>query len=108
MADESVRVRHNTEKARFEVLVDDVVAGFAQYVERDDRRIFFHTEVSEEFSGRGLAKRLVPEALEHTVSDGKSIVPVCPLVKSYVAKNHDFDEHIARPDEADLAAIKRR
>ena len=39
-----------------------------------------HTEVDEEFGGRGLATILVREALDATRAAGLRIVPVCPMV----------------------------
>ncbi|HIW90863.1 MAG TPA: N-acetyltransferase [Candidatus Corynebacterium avicola] len=51
-----------------------------------DQRIFHHTEVGDDFSGRGLAGVLVREALAETFAQGLTVVPACPYVKSYIEK----------------------
>lgn len=106
MAEDTVEVQLAAERGRYEISVNGELAGFAQFVDREDRRIFFHTEVAKPFGGRGLGKRLVHEALEGTVEEGKKVVPVCKLVKSYTARHPEFDAAVVRPESADHAAIK--
>ncbi|SDU80098.1 GNAT family N-acetyltransferase [Arcanobacterium phocae] len=65
------------------------VAGFTQYVDNGDERIFFHTEVRPELEGRGLAGNLVDVALHETDAAGKTIVAMCPMVRHWVAKHGD-------------------
>ncbi|WP_216430108.1 GNAT family N-acetyltransferase [Arcanobacterium phocae] len=65
------------------------VAGFTQYVDNDDDRIFIHTEVRPELEGRGLAGALVDVALHETDAAGKTIVAMCPMVRHWVAKHGD-------------------
>ena len=90
---------------RFEITSDGAVAGFTQFVEREDRRIFFHTEIGEDFGGQGLAGIVVEEAVNATRADGKTIVPVCPYVKKWLAKHPEHDDITSLPTPADLAAI---
>lgn len=77
---------------RFSIYVDDTEAGFTEYVDHDNRRIFPHTEIDEAFSGRGLATILVQEALEATRADGKRIVPVCSMVAGFIDKHPEFND----------------
>ncbi|GAB83798.1 GNAT family N-acetyltransferase [Gordonia rubripertincta] len=93
-------VRDNTSARRYEITVDGttdgVVAGFAEYRDRadgsgtDTERVFFHTEVAEEFGGRGLATILVREALDDARSRGLVIVGVCPLVGAFLKKHPEY------------------
>lgn len=64
-------------------------AGLTQAIdiEGTNERIFPHTEVSEEYGGRGLATILVQQALEHAKEQGKTVVALCPLVRSYLEKH---------------------
>ena len=55
----SASVSRETGPDRFEVSCDGAVAGFAQFVDHDGRRVFFHTEIGEEFGGQGLAGTVV-------------------------------------------------
>ena len=60
-----------------EILVDGVVAGQAEYSDGPDGvREFPHTVVASEFGGRGLAGRLVAEALRVTREEGLRVILV--------------------------------
>ncbi|BBZ00739.1 N-acetyltransferase [Mycolicibacterium chitae] len=78
------------ESDRFTVGVDGKTAGHTAYVERDGRRVFFHTEVSDGFEGRGLATLLIGAALAATRDEDVRIVPVCSMVAAYVDKHPEF------------------
>ncbi len=91
---------------RFEVTVEEGVAGFTQFLDRGDRRIFFHTEIGEEFGGRGLAGTVVEEAVRATREEGLTVVPVCPYVKKWLTKHPEHEGVTSEPTAEDLAAIK--
>jgi predicted GNAT family acetyltransferase len=92
---------------RFEISIDGQVAGFAQFVDSDGRRIFFHTEIGEEFSGRGLAATVVRAALDATRAEGLRVVPVCPYVKKYVESHDDWADIVDPVTPAALQAVPR-
>ena len=75
---------------RYEVRVGEATAGFTQFVDSGDQRIFFHTEIGERFTGRGLAGTLIRAALDDTVAHGKRIVPICPFVAGFLEKHDNF------------------
>ncbi|MFB8027822.1 GNAT family N-acetyltransferase [Streptomyces sp. NPDC056465] len=83
-------VRNVDARHRYEILVDDVSAGFTAYRDRDGQRVFFHTEIDDAFAGRGLASVLVEQALTHVRSSGMRIVPVCPYVAKFLKKHEEF------------------
>jgi uncharacterized protein len=89
------------ESDRFSISVDGQKAGFTEYADRDGQRIFPHTEVRDEFEGRGLATILVTEALQTTRDAGLRIVAICPLVAAFVKKHDEFAD-IADPADADV------
>ncbi|GAA3510129.1 GNAT family N-acetyltransferase [Dietzia aurantiaca] len=97
---EDIRVREDQVAGRFEILVDDVVAGFADYQDAPGTgtapgvRTFPHTVVATEFGGRGLAGRMIGEALQQTRDKGLRVNPTCSFVARYIEKH---------PDSADLA-----
>ena len=92
---------------RFEIVVDGAVAGLTQFVDDDGRRIFFHTEVGDEYGGRGLAKTLVARALDATRAEGLRVVPVCPYVKRFVEKHPEHQDNVD-PVTPDAVAVVRR
>ncbi|WP_394216647.1 GNAT family N-acetyltransferase [Brachybacterium vulturis] len=62
------------------------VAGAAYFLPGpapEEERIFYHTVVHQQFSGRGLSKVLVARALDDARERNLTVVPVCPL---FVAK----------------------
>jgi predicted GNAT family acetyltransferase len=89
------------ESDRFSISVDGQKVGFTEYVDRDGQRIFPHTEVLDEFGGRGLATILVSEALQATRDAGLRIVAVCPMVAGYVEKHQELDR-VVDPVDSDI------
>jgi uncharacterized protein len=92
---------------------DGPPVGRAQFVDPPgavDERIFFHTEVDEEYGGRGLAGLLLREALADSIRRKLTVVPVCPLFARHL-KAHG-DEFVAaggafrRPNRDDLAVVR--
>lgn len=80
------------EDGRFTIAVEGRAVGRAQFADRDQQRVFYHTEVDDEFEGRGLATILVGESLQATKDAGLRIVPVCELVAGYVDKHQEFSD----------------
>lgn len=105
-AEADTAVSHNRALSRFEIAVDGRRAGFTRYVEAEGRRSFFHTEVDDEYSGRGLAGVLVRQALDETRTDGLKAVAVCPYVAAYVKRHHDWDDIVEPASRTDLAAVR--
>ncbi len=101
----STSVTRQSEPDRYEIAVDGKVAGFTQFTDRGDRRIFPHTEIGEEFGGQGLAGVLVEQALTATREDGKTIVAVCPYVKKWLGKHDEFADIVSTPTPEDLQAL---
>ena len=82
-------VRDNPTKNRFEVYVDDDLAGFSEYRLNPGRVTFTHTEIDEAFSGRGLARKLVVSELDEARRRGLAVLPICPYVRDVISRNAD-------------------
>lgn len=95
-------VSRQTDPDRFEISVDGRVAGFAEFTDRDGRRVFPHTEIDPEFGGRGLGGIVVHAALEATREDGLKAVPLCPFVAKYIEDHQEFADLAVKPRPADL------
>ncbi len=85
-----VRVVDAPERSRFEIRVDGDVAGFTEYRRRPGLIAFIHTLIDPRFEGRGLASQLVRTALSEARSDGVSVLPFCPFVRSYIAGHTEY------------------
>ncbi|MGO1057076.1 GNAT family N-acetyltransferase [Crossiella sp. CA198] len=100
MAEQDVQVTRNEQANRYEVTVDGVLAGFAEYQLRDGRAHFTHTEVFAEFGGRGLGGVLAADALADTAGRDLEIVPLCPFIARYLTRHPDFAGRVAWPEQA--------
>jgi predicted GNAT family acetyltransferase len=81
---------------KYTIAVDGQTVGLAAVADRGNQRVFYHTEIEEQFGGRGLANIVVGEALEATRADGKRVVAVCPMVAAFIKKHPEFSD-IADP-----------
>jgi uncharacterized protein len=77
-------------EGEYTIAVEGKTVGLAAVADRDNQRVFYHTEVDEQFGGRGLANILVGEALEATRADGKRVVATCPMVAGFIKKHPEF------------------
>lgn len=88
-----VEVRNNPDESRYEAWLDGTLAGFAEYQLRTGTIEFTHTEVSDEFEGRGVGGALAQGALDDVRADGtRSVVPLCPFIKGWIGKHPDYQE----------------
>lgn len=99
------------DRRRFALDDNGTIIGEAHYRDFESatgvERIFFHTTVDEAYGGQGLASVMVEFALENTIASGAKIVAVCPYVKGYVAKHHEYDQYLVEPTEAHLEILPR-
>lgn len=82
----------SAESGKYSIAVEGKTVGHTAVADRDNQRVFYHTEIDDEFGGRGLATILVREALEATRADGKRVVPVCDMVAGVLKKHSEFDD----------------
>jgi predicted GNAT family acetyltransferase len=85
-----IRVVDMPERSRFEVRVDGDVAGYSEYRRREGLIAFIHTLIDPRFEGQGVASQLVRTALSEARSDGLSVLPFCPFVRSYIAGHTEY------------------
>ncbi|MBW0015268.1 GNAT family N-acetyltransferase [Mycobacterium sp.] len=88
-------------EGRYTIDVEGKTVGLADFADRGDQRVFYHTEVDPQYGGRGLATILIEEALNATRDAGKRIVPVCSMVVTVLNKHPEFDG-ITDPVTADV------
>ncbi|MBY8855503.1 N-acetyltransferase [Nocardia sp. CA2R105] len=87
-------VVRNDAQLRYEIWYQDRLAGFAEYRERENDTVFIHTEVDTEYAGKGLGGILAEAAIEDVVERGRTIVPRCPFIKSWLDKHPQYDDHV--------------
>jgi predicted GNAT family acetyltransferase len=83
-------VRDDPEKGRYVIELDGQEVGFAEYHLRGGRHFFVHTEVDDQFTGRGLGTHLVKESLDDVRESGGAVVPLCPLFAAYIERHPEY------------------
>ncbi len=94
-----MQVKHiqNNDKGYFVATVQGKDAGLMTYVNVDnDRFVIDHTEVNDEFTGQGVGKAMVMDAVKYARENDKKILPLCSFAKSVFNKNTDIDDVLYR------------
>lgn len=94
----TTRLEHNPADTRYEIYVDDTLAGYADYAEREDTKVrdFNHTVTFPEFRGQGIAGKVVKFALDETRTAGYTVLPTCWYVDKYIAEHQEYADLLAR------------
>jgi predicted GNAT family acetyltransferase len=87
---ESIAISNNTAGSRYEIRVGDALAGFAEYHLRPGRITFTHTEIGDEFEGKGIGSRLAAAALDGAGADGLLVTPLCPFIAAYIRRHPEY------------------
>ncbi|WP_121361610.1 GNAT family N-acetyltransferase [Flavobacterium johnsoniae] len=78
---------NDTRRGYFEAIEDGKEAGKMTYTWAGDSKfIIDHTEVSPEFNGKGVGKKLVMAAVDYARTNNLKIIPLCPFAKSVFDK----------------------
>ena len=88
-----VRVVDDPDRQRYEIRVDEALAGTIEYRTRPGEVYLIHTDVPDEYAGHGLGSRIVAGALDDIRDRGLKVAPVCTFVRSYLRRH---------PEDADL------
>lgn len=117
MPEERFTVEHRPSESRYVLLDREAGQGSAaigeesylDYTAEDGaQRIMYHTEVSEQYGGLGLASVLVRAAVERTIADGRNIVPVCPYVAAWLPKHPEYAAHVVPKTTAHIEALRAK
>jgi uncharacterized protein len=90
MSSTQVTVTDNAGEKRYEIHLGGELAGFAQYRLHPGLIELVHTEIDEEFEGRGVASQLISFALQDARKRGLAVLPVCPFVNDYMQRHRQY------------------
>jgi uncharacterized protein len=94
MAD--LETTHNPDEHRYEAHLDGQLAGFAAYELTDALVIFTHTEVGDEFEGKGVGSALARFALDDVRAAGtRRVLPLCPFIKSWIRRHPEYADLVS-------------
>jgi predicted GNAT family acetyltransferase len=93
----TTRLEHNVADTRYEIYIDDTLAGYADYAEAEDTKVrdFHHTMTFPEFRGRGVAAQVVEYALKQSRGAGFTVIPTCWYVEKYIAEHREHADLVA-------------
>lgn len=93
-------VKNNEAKNRYEIFIDDQLAGFEDYTLSQGVIAYNHTETLPQFAGKGIAQQLARKILEEARNRDLKVLPYCPFIAKFIAKNQEAF--------LDLVPIERR
>lgn len=83
---------HAPDRHRYEIRDGQAVIDYALYrLPPGGHHVdFIHTEVNEDYNGRGLGSTLVAFALEDAQAASKRIIPHCPYVAAWIKRHPEY------------------
>ncbi len=91
----AIEVVDNAELLRYEISVDGVRCGIADYRREGSAMVLPHTLVDPILRGRGLAAVLIQHALEDARARGLTVVPDCWYVAEFIAAHAEYADLVA-------------
>jgi hypothetical protein len=88
-------VRRNDREQRYEIYLEDRLAGVADFYERDGTVVFPHTLVDADLRGRGLAAELIRYALDDVRGRGQRVIARCWYVARFIDDHDEYAELLA-------------
>jgi predicted GNAT family acetyltransferase len=85
----------NQKLNRYEISVDGKTA-FSEYKIDNGVITFLHTEVPNEFRGKGVGSKLVRGELEAARARGLKVVARCEFVAGYIQGHPEFQDLLAK------------
>ena len=92
MSAAAISIADNPGAERYEIRADGELAGFLRYRLRPELIELVHTEIDEEFEGRGLGSRLISFALDDARDRSLAGLPFCPFVNDYIRRHRQYLE----------------
>jgi len=83
-------VRH-AEANRYELYVEDALAGTIEYRAEAGRLTLVSTAIEPAFAGHGLGSRLVAGALDDARATGERVVTECEFVDAYIKRHPEYN-----------------
>jgi predicted GNAT family acetyltransferase len=83
-------VRNDEAQSRYEIRVDDEVAGFISYRTAEGGLVMVHAEVDPEWEGHGVGTTLAAGALGDVRARGLRVRPDCPFVAEFIDKHPEY------------------
>ena len=87
-------VVENSEEHRFELAIDADNAALAYYRLDGDRVVLTHTEVPQQYAGRGIGSKLAQGLFDILRKTGRKAVVKCPFLNVWAARHPGYNDVI--------------
>jgi len=94
MTQTTAAVHNNAALSRFELDTGEGIA-ILDYRASPGVLALYHTEVPSPLRGRGIASRLVHDALKQIRAEGSKILPQCSFVRDFIRDHPEFSDLLA-------------
>jgi predicted GNAT family acetyltransferase len=91
-----IRVADNPPEHRYEIFLDNKLAGFVTYSLVPPAITLIHTEIDPAFEGHGLGSRLAHDLLTDLEARGLDIKIRCPFLWRYVREHPEWLDKVSR------------
>ena len=91
------RIEDDPPNQRYKVWLGDEPVAYSEYENEPGRIVFTHTVVRPRFEGRGIGSRLAKFAVEDARARGLRITPICPFIRSWLERHHEYDSIVDYP-----------
>lgn len=102
MSASQTTVVDNPGEKRYEIHSDGELAGFVTYRLRSGLIELVHTEIYEEFEGRGLGGQLISFALNDARERGLAVLPFCPFANDYIHRHRQYVDLVPEERRAEF------
>jgi predicted GNAT family acetyltransferase len=84
-------VTDNSEDSQYQISLPDDTA-FISYHSRNGNKELMHTEVPQQYEGKGIASTLARFAFEDARESGQKVVVYCPYLATYLRKHPEYND----------------
>jgi hypothetical protein len=102
MGEVQIAITDDADSHRYVIHVDGRRAGLLQYRLHPKSIELVHTEIYEEFEGRGLGSQLISFALQDARDRGLAVLPFCPFVNDYIQRHRQYVELVPEGRRAEF------
>lgn len=91
-----INIKYERDNHRAAAYDNEKEIGFSTYSESENHWIIDHIETNPEYSGQGVATKLVAKLVEQARINNIKIVPLCPFAKSEFDKRPEYSDVLAK------------
>ena len=81
---------------KFYYAIEDTKAVCEYYYKDINTIVFFHTYVPPQFRGKGIASKIIKEALEFSKRHQLQVIPTCSAVSKYIDWHPEFQSLLVK------------